>query len=179
MTITPQLFKEYEVPTPRVLRSVYHETRAAHFSPCQLYRYTLTIVWDAGLAPCQFVGLNPSTATEYIDDPTVRRCKDYARRWGYGALVMTNLFAWRDTDPKKMMLQKEPVGPENDKYLGMVAAGAGVTIAAWGKDGRFINREAHVRELLPRLHYLKLNDDGTPSHPLYLKKELVPIPFTT
>ena len=80
------------------------ETRTAEFSPCRRYRYTLSIEWDASKERVMFIGLNPSTADETKDDPTVRRCKQFAKDWGYGAMVMTNLFAWRDTDPKKMLV---------------------------------------------------------------------------
>jgi hypothetical protein len=79
-----------------------------------------------------FVGLNPSTADETSDDPTIRRCIAFAKSWGYSALCMTNLFAYRATDPKIMKKAQYPVGPDNDDYLKMLSAGAGVVIAAWG-----------------------------------------------
>ena len=72
--------------------------RGADISPCGRYRYSLWRKWGPG-ATCMFVGLNPSTADETADDPTIRRCMAFARDWGYGALCMANLFAYRATDP--------------------------------------------------------------------------------
>lgn len=128
-----------------------------------------------------FIGLNPSTADETLDDPTIRRCMDFTRRWGYLTLCMTNLFAWRDTDPKAMKLAAAPVGEAyfNDHHLRTCATSAALVICAWGKDGKHLDRQKLVMELLDgiKLHHLGLNDDGTPKHPLYLKANTVPIPF--
>jgi hypothetical protein len=125
-----------------------------------------------------FVGLNPSTADEVDNDPTVTRCINYAQNWGYGGLIMSNLFAWRDTDPRAMKAAQEPIGPENDTWLARLAAEAGLVVAAWGVDGRHRGRGDQVARLLAgQLHYLKLTKDGHPSHPLYLKKTLKPEPW--
>jgi hypothetical protein len=124
-----------------------------------------------------FVGLNPSTADETNNDPTVRRCIDYAQRWGYGALCMTNIFAFRATDPKDMMKAEDPTGPDNDFWLQSYADDAGIVVAAWGKDGSYKKRGQKVIDMIQNLHYLKKNKDGTPAHPLYLKKSLEPQPF--
>ena len=122
-----------------------------------------------------FIGLNPSTADEANDDPTVRRCIRFAQSWGYGALCMTNIFAYRATDPADMLVQDDPVGPENDAYLRRLAAGAGVVVAAWGTHGTHMGRHKAVRAMLPRLHYLRLTKDGHPGHPLYLPAILKPV----
>lgn len=151
-------------------------TSTASFSPCRRYRYELWRRWGSGKF-CMFIGLNPSTADELNDDPTIRRCIAYAKSWGYDALCMTNLFAFRATQPKDMMAEPDPVGPENDSYLSRLSKDAGVIVAAWGKDGRFKDREKAVLKLIPGLSYLKLNKDKTPAHPLYLKSCLTPIPF--
>ena len=76
--------------------------RHAVFSPCRTYRYALSRVWAADKPYALFIGLNPSTADETLDDPTIRRCIDFAKRWGYGGLVMANLFAYRATEPSEM-----------------------------------------------------------------------------
>src|SRR4051794_22888220 len=92
--------------------------RTTIFSDCRKYRYVLWRDWtdlligDQGYA--QFICLNPSTADEVQNDPTIRRCIQFAKDFGCSALCMTNLFAWRDTDPKAMMKVPEPVGPDND-----------------------------------------------------------------
>lgn len=107
---------------------------SASLSSCRLYRYDLWRKW--GDEPyCMFVGLNPSTADETQDDPTIRRCVGYAKRWNYGGLCMVNLFAFRATQPKDMMTAKDPIGPDNDRTLKTLSQGAGIVIAAWGKDG--------------------------------------------
>ena len=121
-----------------------------------------------------FIGLNPSTANETADDPTIRRCIAFARSWGHGALCMANLFAYRATQPADLRAQDDPVGPENDAYLQKLAAEAGVVVAAWGVHGTHRGRHNVVRTMLPTLHYLRLTKDGHPGHPLYLPASLRP-----
>jgi hypothetical protein len=124
-----------------------------------------------------FIGLNPSTADETNDDPTIRRCIGYAKAWGCDGLLMLNLFAFRATDPKMMQAADDPVGPENDAALRQ-ASGAEIVIAAWGVGGTFKGRDKVVRELVPALQYLRLTKDGHPAHPLYLPKNLTPQPWS-
>ena len=161
--------------------------RIAEFSDCMLYRNSLRIIWDLTRNPKMFVGLNPSTADQDQDDPTVRRCIDYAKRWGCGGLVMANACSYRATDPKVMLsFTGYPIGPENTiEYLKLLAAFcAGRPIAAWGKNllkvhggkGQRVNRH----DLLIRaieFDCLRVNKDGTPAHPLYLPATLMPAPF--
>ncbi len=149
----------------------------ASFSADRLYRYELWRRWGDG-PYALFIGLNPSTADELNDDPTIRRCIAFAKSWGYSALCMSNLFAYRATQPKDMMKITDPVGEENDRYLRTLSVDAGVVVAAWGKDGCHLKRDMKVKELIPNLHCLKLNKDGSPAHPLYLKGNLRPIPFS-
>jgi hypothetical protein len=150
----------------------------ATFSPCRRWRYTLRRVWGAPGGPlCMFIGLNPSTADETQDDPTVRRCIRYAQSWGHSGLIMTNIFAWRDTDPAGMKAADDPIGPDNDEALCAAASAADVVVAAWGVHGAHLGRGDAVRRLLPRLHHLGLNQDGSPKHPLYLPKNLNPKPW--
>jgi hypothetical protein len=152
---------------------------SARFSPCRRYRYELWRIWkETGVRYCMFIGLNPSTADETTDDPTIRRCIAFAKAWGYDGLCMTNLFALRATDPKVMKADPNPTGDlDNDLTLLELASKASVVIAAWGKDGKHLERDKDVIRLLPPLHCLKLNKDGTPAHPLYLRSDLKPIPF--
>jgi hypothetical protein len=151
----------------------------AVFSPCRRFRYLLWRRWDPELPVCAFIGLNPSTADELTDDPTVRRCINYAKGWGYGSLHMLNIFAWRDTDPAKMKLQgANAIGPRNNEYLMQVARGADMVIAAWGTHGAHLDRSRDVRKLFAgqvRLHLLKQTQNGEPGHPLYLRADLQPI----
>lgn len=162
-------------------RGVITMEKSARFSPCRRYRYSLWRNWR-GLLPetkgyAMFVGLNPSTADETNDDPTIRRCIAFAQAWGYEGLCMTNLFAFRATAPADMIAADDPVGPENDQTLRDLAESAGVVVAAWGVHGTHGGRHNAVRAMLPRLHYLRLTKDGHPGHPLYLPKSLVPVPW--
>lgn len=125
-----------------------------------------------------FIGLNPSTADEVNDDPTVRRCIRFAQRWGYGALCMTNIFAYRATDPNVMKTQADPVGKLNDRYLKSAAHQAGIVVAAWGTHGAHEDREEKVLGLLRgKLSCLGTTKAGHPRHPLYLRADTVPQPW--
>jgi hypothetical protein len=198
--------------------------RETIFSPCRKWRYTLWREWwrtenrplcrdcadskvhgicDDDGRRCdpndfvQFIGLNPSTADETKDDPTIRRCINFAKAWGFRSMCMTNLFAWRDTDPKAMKAVPYPVGGPlppsavigsvidyNTIYLLETMREATLVVAAWGTHGPHMDRQsrfmATVKEhgLFDKLQCLGRNDDGTPKHPLYLSKALKPVPFT-
>lgn len=159
---------------------------SAEFSPCRKYRYELTRELG-GLfgetAPLVVIGLNPSTADETKDDPTIRRCRGLAERLGCARLVMLNLFAYRATDPREMKAQSDPVGIENDAYLAKWANAAGaILVAAWGKHGAHNARAAQVVQFLggrgAKLQCLRYNADGSPEHPLYVpaSEQLKPFP---
>lgn len=149
--------------------------KTAKLSDCRTYRYELWRTWDDSKPYAMFIGLNPSTADETEDDPTIRRCINYAKLWGYGGLCMTNLFAYRATQPDDMKRATNPIGDENDETLTRLSKSAGVIVGAWGSDGVFLNRSAEVRSLIPELSVLKVNKSGEPAHPLYLKSTLTPI----
>lgn len=136
------------------------------------YRYTLWRIWDDTLPIVQWIGLNPSTADEFKDDQTIRKCVGFARAWGAGSICMTNLFAWRDTKPENMKRAAEPVGPENDHILQEVARHASIRVAAWGNHGVHLNRAEIVAQMIPDLMALKINEaTGQPGHPLYIPYE--------
>lgn len=164
-----------------LINELKYQTSPNHavLSQCRNYRYALSRVWDASHPYVLFIGLNPSTADETEDDPTIRRCIGFAKSWGYGGLVMANLFAWRATEPSDMKRQNDPLGEKNDYWLVELASHAGVVVAAWGNDGCFKQRSSQIRALLPDLHYLKLNGTGEPAHPLYLKQTLRPVLWGT
>jgi hypothetical protein len=110
------------------------EDSGAELSPCRRYRYRLWRRWSDGPV-VNFVMLNPSTADAEQDDPTVRRCVGFAKSWGAGGLVVTNLYALRSTDPKALWTADDPVGPENAFHLGSGALGADTVVCAWGAEG--------------------------------------------
>ena len=144
----------------------------ATFSSCRAYRYSLSRIWDKEKKYVLFIGLNPSTAGEETDDPTIRRCVDYAKNWGYGGFMMVNLFAYRATLPSSLKKVKYPIGKNNDKYIVKLSKKADITVAAWGNNGNLYSRDKEVLSLVPNLKCLKVNKSGQPAHPLYLKKDL-------
>jgi hypothetical protein len=152
--------------------------KGAIFSPGRKYRYLLSRIWKPSKGVALFVCLNPSTADANFDDPTIRRCIRFSDSWGYGGMKMVNLFALRSTDPKALYDCEDPIGPENDEYIGYESEIAAITIIAWGVHGAFMNRgEETLNSNLFDPHFLALTKDGHPRHPLYLKKDLRPIPW--
>ncbi|MBM5458536.1 DUF1643 domain-containing protein [Pseudomonas sp. P66] len=155
----------------------FPQAAGAILSPCRAYRYALWRSWPGGTGYVCFIGLNPSTADETLDDPTIRKCVAYAKAWGYAGMVMVNVFGFRATKPKDMLAAVDPVGPDNDSFLLQYAGGAAVVVAAWGNHGEHQGRFRSVAAMVPKLHCLKVTGLGHPSHPLYLKGDLLPIPY--
>lgn len=150
-------------------------TPLATFSPCRTYRYELFRRWSLGLPLLDIRMLNPSTADEYENDPTIRRCIDFARRWKFGGIRVTNQFALRSTDPAALLPHPDPIGPNNLDYLRRESA---LTLVAWG---------AHpaVQRLAPADGWpipgnavcLGVTADGSPRHPLYVRADTEPQPW--
>ena len=154
------------------------ELSHAIFSPCEQYRYALKRHWNPNKEPVAFIGLNPSTADASHDDPTIRKCRNFALRWGYGGLIMLNLFAFRATDPRVMKAATEPIGPENDWHLRTCARQAKKVFAAWGNDGAHLERDRKVLALFPKLWCLHVNEKtGMPQHPLYVPGDVQPLVY--
>jgi hypothetical protein len=152
----------------------------AVYSDCEQYRYLLTRTWAPG-RKALFVMLNPSTATEVQNDPTVERCERRARALGFGAFRVTNIFAFRATDPRVMRAMADPVGPENDTAIRESAVWADMILCAWGNHGAHLDRGAVVTNLLRRteapLFHLGLTGQGHPRHPLYVGYDQAPQPW--
>ncbi len=153
----------------------------ALYSPCESYRYLLTRLWDPDAARLLFVMLNPSTASELRNDPTVARCEARARALGHGAVRVANLFAFRATDPRDLRAAASPEGAENDRLLAESALWADQVICAWGNHGTHLGRAAMAEALLrqsgkPLLH-LGLTTAGQPRHPLYVRKDRAAEPW--
>jgi len=154
----------------------------ARFSRCRRWRTLLWRRWDAGRPVANFLMLNPSTADEVQLDPSCTRARVYAERWGFGALIVTNLFAWRATDPGEMKVAPDPVGKGNDAAILAAAREAALLVCAWGNHGAHLERSRRVVSLLRSaaigLHVLKMNGGGEPAHPLYLRGSLRPQVWT-
>lgn len=142
----------------------------AVYSDCSAYRYRLSRHWGDGPG-LLFVMLNPSTADELRNDPTVERCERRARALGVPGFCVMNLFAFRSTDPRGLRLPADPVGPENDALLQEAARQADTVLCAWGNHGAYLNRAAQVTAVLQTtgkpLFHLGLTKAGHPTHPLY------------
>lgn len=151
------------------------------FSQDRVYRYALEHRFSDAPGVVNFVMLNPSTADEQQLDPTLRRCKGFAQAWGYGAFVVTNLFAFRATEPTDMKRAADPVGPDNNKIIVQQAQQATEIILGWGAHGSYKHRDKYVLDLLAdtvwwkkqgRINYLSKTLAGQPKHPLYLAANL-------
>ena len=155
-------------------------TGTAAFSPCRLYRYELTRTWDYSADTLNFVMLNPSTADAFEPDNTIARCIGFAKSWGFGSLVVTNLFAFKATDPKVMKAAADPVGPENDQYITANANDSSLVVCAWGNNASQYRAKtvlAIIREAGKTPHALRMTDMRHPAHPLYLPANLKPQPM--
>lgn len=152
----------------------------ALYSDCEVYRYALTRQWDAG-PRIAYVMLNPSTASELRNDPTIERCERRARQMGAGAFRVVNLFAFRATDPRDLRAADAPLGPDNDRHLIAAASWADQIVCGWGVHGAHQDRGPRVATMLRAGGYapchLGLTKDGHPRHPLYRPYSQQPEPW--
>lgn len=149
----------------------------AGLSGCGAYRWWLSRHWDDERPTCAWVMLNPSTADALFDDPTIRRCVGFSRRWGFGGLVVVNLYAYRVTSPHALRLADDPVGPLCDEAIRVHCRGR-VAVAAWGALVQ-LRRAAEVLALLREeaagVVCLGLTRGGQPLHPLYVRGDTAPL----
>ena len=150
----------------------------AVFSECQQYRYQLREIWDASKPLVLWLLMNPSVACTDHSDPTLRKTGTFARAWGYGGQLVGNVHAYRATDKSRLLEVADPVGPKNDRMILKMAAEAKTVVLAYGRPPKALRaRGAEVVTLLrlhPGLCHLRLAQDGTPVHPLYLPSALRP-----
>ncbi len=156
-------------------------TFSAEISTDGVYRYTLLRIWDASKPMLRFVMLNPSTADGKTDDPTIRKCIGFARRLGYGGILVLNVFAFRARDPKRLIEADEfgdIVGPENDQWFMRDLFQANVIVGwgAWGSRRELAAGFQHAREVIKAakpvgVFCLGRTSDGQPRHPLMLSYE--------
>jgi hypothetical protein len=146
----------------------------AMLSPCRRYRWRLWRVWDPSKPKVVWVMLNPSVADAHADDATIRRCVGFAKQWGYGGIVVVNLFALISTDPKGLLGESNAIGrPENIEHIYAVIDDApGLIVAAWGNNvpkGYEHHEESIISILRGRgAQCLGLTNSGRPKHPLRL-----------
>lgn len=148
----------------------------AVISPCGTYRYRLERTWDADEPKVAFIMLNPSTADAEKDDPTIRRCIGFAKSWGFGGLIVGNLFALRATDPRELYSYSDPIGPDNNAHLRAIGMCAEQIVCAWGAHGSLHDRASGVAAMLDayNLSALTITKKGQPGHPLYVSAEIQP-----
>ncbi len=149
--------------------------KEAVLSTDKKYRYILKRIWDDKLQKVAIIGLNPSTADAKNDDPTIKRCIEFVKSWGYGGFYMLNLFAFRATNPKEIYKVNNPVGEENEKHILEIISKVEKVICAWGNEGEHLNQSKKILSLIETPFCLKINLSGEPSHPFYLKSNLKPI----
>ncbi len=155
-------------------------TGSAVFSECGLYRYKLGRKWDSGSGCCNFLMMNPSTATAEVLDPTVNGCLKRAQEWGYNELSVTNIFSLRSTDPKGLLDVQDPVGPYNDAAIIEEAYISDLVVCAWGGCSPLIAARAEmvkkmIRPFNENITYLRMGKTGQPWHPLYIPLKEKPI----
>jgi hypothetical protein len=174
-------------PGAKVRLAIPHDVKsssAVFGGPNKCYRYQLRRTWDETKLPhAMFIMMNPSKADLKEDDRSVAKCYRFAKKWGgYGGIYVGNAFAYRATDKKRLRGIANPVGPDNDKHLIEMAKLAEIVIFAYGQPGhrklkdrgRLLAKTLIDKGVKP--YVLKLSKDGTPCHPLYLRKDLEPRP---
>ena len=150
--------------------------RCAEFDKKREYRFVLKRKWGTNADNfVNFILLNPSTADENTDDPTIRRCINFAQSWRYDGIWVTNLFAYKATEPENMKKADDPVGEKNDSYIEKYAEKSKKIVVAWGDDGDFRNRRNQVIRILSQLekdlYCFHINKSGNPQHALRVSNE--------
>ena len=144
----------------------------AEFSSCGKYRYSLERSLSSEPKTIAWIMLNPSTATAELDDPTIRRCMGFSRQWGFGHMLVGNIFGLRATRPEELYKAQDPTGLKNWYHLVRVAFQSHMIIAAWGNHGALYNQGRRVKEILKsegfKIYCLGTTKFGHPKHPLYL-----------
>jgi hypothetical protein len=146
--------------------------KGASIDKMGLYRYSLWREWNINAPNLVFIMLNPSKADADIDDPTLRRCINFAKSWGFGSLTVVNLFGYRSASPLDLRQVDDPIGKQNDRYLKKAIKSADRVVVAWGNNGKLMQRDRLVLELLSKHnvqpHCLGVTQAGYPRHPLYV-----------
>lgn len=156
-----------------------NKDKGAQFSDCRKFRYALWRIWDRTKPMVMFIGLNPSTANELSDDPTIRRVISFAKRWGYGGVYMMNCFPFVTAFPEELCLN-DFAQNINDKLLIDISKKCHEVIFAWGNFEAVTNhkRDAVLINMFPDAMCLGKNKSGSPKHPLYIKSDALLIKYS-
>jgi hypothetical protein len=152
----------------------------AMFDVSSRYRYSLWRAWSAYNPRIVFILLNPSTADEEKNDPTIRRCIGFARAWKFGSVEVVNLFAYMATDARELLKIDDPVGEENNYFLIQAVERCSTLVIGWGIRGTLLGRDSQVLSLLAGrkdVFCLGITKNGQPRHPLYVKGDTILVPF--
>ena len=151
----------------------------AIYSPCKSYRYLLTRTHVKAKKSLLFILLNPSTATEFKNDPTIARCQKRSEILDYKAFAICNLFAFRTKSPKIMKNCFDPIGPENNRIIKENVFSADKIICAWGNHGTHLNQAEAVVKIIKTkttsIFHVGLTKKNQPTHPLYVEYSREPI----
>lgn len=150
----------------------------AIISLCGQFRSRLWRIWDTELPRVLWVMLNPSTADENVNDPTIEAIIDFTQRWGFGGIEVCNAYAYRTKSPALLKAARYPIGPDNDRTLqammGAISEENGIVMAAWGahiQAGRAHSIRTDAMLCSTPLYHLGLNKNGSPKHPLYIRRD--------
>lgn len=162
------------------------ESKGADFSECGKYRFSLWRIWDIEKPIVMFIGLNPSTANQDTDDPTIRRVRAIARNLRYGGVYMMNCFPLVSTNPDSLKSYDKSIYDQqqwifNNRKLEQIGNLCKDVIFAWGNFEIVRNekRDIELSVMFPNAKALHINKNGSPKHPLYCRADIIPVPFTS
>jgi hypothetical protein len=136
------------------------------------YRYQLSRIWDKTKPTILFIMLNPSTADEIKDDPTIRRVINFSKSWKYGSVLIGNLYAYRSTDPKVLKTVENPIGENNISHISQLIKISDKVVYAWGNNQQ---EPEWLTKLVEEPYCIDISKKGIPKHPLYLKGDMLPV----
>lgn len=161
--------------------TVYGIEYGAIFDVSGRYRYSLWRAWSNDSPRIAFVLLNPSTADEQRNDPTIRRCMGFARAWKFGSMDVVNLFAYRATHYRELFKVNDPIGEENNRFLMQAVERCSIIVLGWGTRGTMLGRDRQVISFLAGrkdVYCLGFTKNGLPRHPLYVRGDTKLVSFT-
>jgi hypothetical protein len=154
---------------------VYSE---AGISSCEEYRWWLWRCWDPSKPLCIWIMMNPSTADWQKNDPTIGKVIRYCQRWGYGGVLVLNIYAYRSSKPEGIQGR---VGHRNNWWIVTMFSFAKrkrlKVICAWGASHK--ERGDEVRRLAVsaklKLWCVEMAKNGEPKHPRWLSEDAIPM----